>query len=106
MAFCPSCKGVMGFADKVCPHCGHDFPPSPDADPQRSRAFPYSPVADIALIAATVAAAAGCLVAVFIGISALAHREYFGAFVYSPIAFFIQLGIVVAFLRIQLMDRL
>jgi hypothetical protein len=31
MAVCPKCKGTMGQTDAVCPHCGHDFPPSPAA---------------------------------------------------------------------------
>jgi hypothetical protein len=26
MAFCPKCRGVMGWKDVVCPHCGYDFP--------------------------------------------------------------------------------
>jgi hypothetical protein len=34
MAFCPRCRGAMGWRDTVCSHCGYDFPPR-GTDPLR-----------------------------------------------------------------------
>ena len=27
---CPVCHGTFGMTEAVCPHCGHDFPSTPE----------------------------------------------------------------------------
>jgi hypothetical protein len=27
---CPVCRGTFGMTEAVCPHCGHDFPSTPE----------------------------------------------------------------------------
>jgi uncharacterized membrane protein YvbJ len=107
MAFCPKCNGEMKFTDAVCPHCGYDFPHAKNEGAKSKRSFPYSPLADVALIAATIAAFLGCLITVFAAVSALMSRD--GGLLYAlviwPIAFFVQLGNLVVLLRVQDMDR-
>ena len=105
MAFCPKCKGEMRATDTVCPHCGYDFPAVANASARATRSFPYSPLADLALIAATFAAALGCLITLIAGVMALLNGALLYALVVVPIAFLIQLGSLVVFLRIQDMDK-
>lgn len=101
MAFCPKCKGEMGATEIVCPHCGYDFP-SPDLYASNSQnGIAYSRLADIALVISMISAGLGCVVAVVATVIALLHGQLFGALVVGPIAFFLQLGMLVVFLRIQ-----
>ena len=34
MAYCPECQATLAPHDAVCPHCGYDFPPSPEPPAQ------------------------------------------------------------------------
>ena len=60
MANCPKCKAEMGEREAVCPKCGYDFPPTPDASLTRE-GIAYSPWADIALMVGAVVAAIACV---------------------------------------------
>ncbi len=63
MGYCPNCRGQMKMTEIACPHCGYDFPPREDDGAFLKRPFPYSPLADVALIVATACTAVGCLIA-------------------------------------------
>jgi len=108
MAFCPKCNGEMNLADPVCPHCGYDFPNTTTASDRASRRFPYSPFADLALVAASIAAFLGCLITLFAAVSAMMTVDG-GGFLYAlvilPIAFLVQLGNLVVLLRVQDMNK-
>lgn len=103
MAFCPQCKGEMPTTAVLCPHCGYDFPPSAATTNVggAGEGFAYSPLADVALIISSIAAAVGCGVAVLVGIGAIAQVDWFHGLVLAPLGFFLQLGLLVAFLRVQ-----
>ena len=101
MAYCPECNGEMPVTAVECPHCEFRFPETPRENSDRRPGFAWSPLADIALIVSTVAAAIGACISVFFGLIALSQGMFFQALVVAPIGFLIQLGIVVAFLRIQ-----
>jgi hypothetical protein len=98
MAFCPNCQGVMDAAAVACPHCGYDFPPA-SADPRRGIA--YSPLANLALVVGIVAAGLGCAVAVLAAVAALLNGQWSNALVVAPLAFFLQLAMLVVFVRVQ-----
>jgi hypothetical protein len=101
MAFCPNCRGVVDAAAVVCPHCGYDFPlggPDP-ITPRRDLA--HSTLANIALIVGIVAAGLGCIAAIVGGIVSLVNGELFTAIVVRPLAFFLQLAMLVVFVRVQ-----
>src|SRR5713226_1542284 len=98
MAFCPKCKGVLDTAAVACPHCGYDFPPG-DPDPRRGIA--YSPLANLALVVGTVAAGLGCAAAVIASVSAVINGECVSALLLGPLAFFLQLAMLVVFVRVQ-----
>ena len=87
----------MGAMETVCPHCGYDFP---NAAGPRKEGVAYLRLADVALIVSTIAAGFGCLAAVGAGVVALVEGDWRGL-VASPIAFFLQLGLLVVFIRIQ-----
>lgn len=102
MAICPSCRGEMKTLDVVCPHCGYDFPPAePPASAEfRREGIEYSAIADVALLISALSAAFGCLATLWmIGVSLLVTRVWFDAFLLYPLAFFLQLGMLVVFLR-------
>lgn len=101
MAYCPKCKGEMSATAVVCPHCGYDFPNVTPAGPQPKDGIAYTPLADLALIISTIAGVVGCCGAVFAMILLLFSGQFFTAIVVAPIAFFLQLGMVVVFLRVQ-----
>lgn len=98
MAYCPECQGEIAANAVVCEHCGYDFPPDL---PAPKTGFAYSRLADIALIISMIAALLGCGVAILAVIGGIATGDWFMAFVTAPIAFFIQLGVLVVFLRVQ-----
>ncbi len=102
MATCPQCRGEMKTLDLVCPHCGYDFPPSEPSDPQglRREGIEYSALADIALLISALAAALGCVASLWmIAVSLFATQRWIDALVLYPLTFFLQLGMLVVFLR-------
>jgi hypothetical protein len=101
MAYCPKCRGVLDAAATVCPHCGYDFPlggPEPAA-PRRD--FAHSTLANIALIVGMIAAGFGCAGAVLGFVVSLSNGEWVNAFFVAPLAFFLQLAMLVVFVRVQ-----
>jgi uncharacterized membrane protein YvbJ len=101
MAFCPKCNGVMGTAEIECPHCGYDFESASMQVVSRRAGIAYSPMADIALHISMVSAVCGCVASVFVGIASLLHGEILAPLIYCPIAFFLQLGMFVVFVRVR-----
>jgi hypothetical protein len=98
MAFCPKCNGVLDMAAVACPHCGYDFSPS---TPEPRRGIAYSPLANLALIVGVVAAGLGCIVSVIASVGALINEQWGNALVVAPLAFFLQLAMLVVFIRVQ-----
>lgn len=98
MAYCPKCSKVLDEAAVVCPHCGYDFPAG---NPNPRRGFAYSSLANVALFIGILAAGFGCLATVFISLEALWNGHWFTALVAGPIAFFLQLAMLVVFIRVQ-----
>ena len=78
-----------------------DFPSDTNLRRGAKNGFAYSPFADIALMVSTLACAAGALMTVVWSIGALVNRMWLEGFVIGPIAFLIQVGLLVAFLRVQ-----
>ena len=101
MAYCPKCKGEIGTTAVTCSHCGYDFPSTDLAAANKKDGFEYSRLADIALIVSTIAAATGVGVAALASIVFIWHRQYLNGLILGPLACFIQLGMLVVFLRIQ-----
>lgn len=101
MAYCPECKGEMGAAEIVCPHCGYDFPAPPTDANSRKQGLAYSFLADIALMISMISAALGCIGVLIVALIALLQGQFIAALAICPIAFFLQLGMLVVFLRIQ-----
>ena len=102
MAFCPKCKGTMDTTEIVCPHCGFDFPPTSDWQPNDSRdSFVWSPLAEMALTISSVAAVFGAFGSVIISLNALAQGNLIAGLLVGPITFFLQLCMLVVFLRVQ-----
>lgn len=97
MAYCPKCKGEMLATAIACSHCGYDFPRA--ASPKVGLA--YSPLADIALVVSMIAASVGSLASLLAMVVSLVNGQFFNGLVVAPIAFFLQLGILVVFLRVQ-----
>ena len=100
MANCPKCKAEMGEREAVCPKCGYDFPPTPDASLTRE-GIAYSPWADIALMVGAVVAAIACVGCAIGALYTLFHGEFWAALVTLPVQFFLSLAMLVVFLRIQ-----
>src|SRR5262249_33099807 len=98
MAYCPRCRGVLDVAAVVCPHCGYDFPPG---DTALRRGLAYSRLANLALVVGIVAAGFGCAVAAVSSVIALLRGEWSLALIAGPLAFFLQLALLVVFVRIQ-----
>ena len=101
MAFCPKCKAEMSATEIVCPGCGFDFPTATTGSTQGKNGIAHSSLADLALIISTIAASIACLIAIGFSIIALSAGQLFHGLVLGPIAFFLQLGMVVVFLRVQ-----
>jgi hypothetical protein len=98
MAYCPRCKKEMGATEAICPHCGYDFPLEGKS---RRRGLAYSSLAQIALLVGIVAAGLGSLVAAIATITALWHGDWFSGLVVGPLALFLQLAMLVVFVRVQ-----
>lgn len=101
MAFCPECKGEMPGTAIACPHCGYDFPDTKSAAANARTGFAYSPLADLALVVSMVAAVLGAGAAAVATIVSLYYGAYFHGLIMGPIAFLLQLGMLVVFLRVQ-----
>ncbi len=101
MAFCPKCNGEMRGSAIACPHCGYDFDRATADLPPRKDGLAYSALADVALLVSGIAAGVGCMLAIVVGIGAIVNGSWLVALVYSPLAFLLQLGMLVVFLRIQ-----
>ncbi|HKB40318.1 MAG TPA: hypothetical protein VKD72_28060 [Gemmataceae bacterium] len=98
MAFCPKCNGEMTATQTACPHCGYDFPPDPAA---HRKGLAWSPLAELALFVGTFAAGLGAVLALAAGIVALTRGEWLIALVVCPIAFLLQVAMLVVFVRVQ-----
>jgi hypothetical protein len=99
MAFCPKCKAAMSAMEISCPSSGYV---TPGTDPSSKKGgFAYSSLANLALIVSTIAGAFSCLLTIYFSLIALSAGQLFHGLILGPIAFFLQLGLVVVFLRIQ-----
>jgi hypothetical protein len=101
MAYCPKRRAEINAAATVCPHCGYDFPLDGPEPFTPRRDFAHSTLANIALIVGMIAAGFGCagtVLGLFVSIS---NGEWFNALVICPIAFFLQLAMLVVFVRVQ-----
>jgi len=102
MAYCPQCKSEIPLAAVVCESCGYDFPSQSDGRSNSNReGLAYSTLADIALIVSMLAASIGCIGAVFAGLAWLLQGDLLSGLVLAPLAFFLQLGMLVVFIRVQ-----
>jgi hypothetical protein len=97
-AFCPRCKGAIGLSERTCPHCGHNFPLR---KPNHEHGIVYSPTADLALVVGTIVAGLGCLASVILSIVLFFRGEFANALILCPLAFFLQLAMLVVFVRVQ-----
>jgi uncharacterized membrane protein YvbJ len=68
---------------------------------RRKGGFAYSRLADIALVVSSIAAIGGCAVTLIAIVVAAYNGELVQAFVVLPIAFFLQMGMLVVFERVQ-----
>ena len=101
MAYCPKCKAEMSATDIICPSCGFDFPTETTVSPPGKSGIAHSSLADIALIISTFASSIACIIAIGYSLISLLTGQLFHGLVLGPIAFFLQLGMVVVFLRVQ-----
>ncbi len=101
MAYCPKCKSEMSATEIVCPGCGFDFPREKAVSVPGKSGIAHSSLADVALMISTIAASIACLIAIGFSIIALSAGQFFHGLVLGPLAFFLQLGMVVVFLRVQ-----
>jgi hypothetical protein len=99
VAYCPECGGEMDAAAPACPRCGYDFPQPPE--PPAPPGLAYSPLAEVALVVGIVAAGIGCLLAIVAAAVALVQGEWGRALIVSPLAFFLQLAMLVVFVRVR-----
>jgi hypothetical protein len=90
----------MEQRELVCPHCGYDFPAELSIVLQRT-GIAYSAWADIALMIGGIVAGISSAAAVFYSLTMLIQCNFFQALVVGPVAFFLNLAMLVVFLRIQ-----
>lgn len=100
MAFCPQCAAEMEYRERVCSHCGYDFPADPTPTARRT-GIAYSFLADVALIIGGIVSGLSCVAAVLGCITSLLQQQYLQALVVCPVSFFFSLALLVVFLRIQ-----
>ncbi len=100
MAYCPKCKGEMPQTAAKCPHCQFDFPLESPAGEGVGTGFAYSPLADFALFVSMLAASIGTGAAAIGSIVAVFQGHFFEGLFLGPLAFFLQLGMLVTFLRV------
>ena len=102
MAFCPECSDEMPAMAVACVSCGFKFPEASESrSTTRRDGLAHSALADIALIVSMIAAALGCLGAVIAGLVFVMRGDLLSGFVVAPLAFFLQLGMLVVFIRVQ-----
>jgi hypothetical protein len=90
----------MGTRDIVCPSCGYDFPSEPDRALGRA-GIAYSAWADVALMVGGVVAGLSCVGSVFYSLAMLIQGKFLLGLLVGPVAFFLNLAMLVVFLRIQ-----
>lgn len=101
MAYCPKCRGEMDATAPACPHCKYDFVVTAVPASSAREGFAFSPLADLALIVSSIAAALGAFVAAYFTIAMLVTGDWYQGLVTGPLAFFLLLGMLVVFLRVQ-----
>lgn len=101
MAYCPKCRGEMPAEAPACPHCGYDFSGTSPSKSSVRDGFAFSPLADLALVVSSIAAALGTLVAVYFTVVMLATGDWYHGLVVGPLTIFLLLGMLVVFLRVQ-----
>ena len=101
MAYCPKCRGEMQATDPACPHCGYDYVVTAAPTSSAREGFAFSPLADLALIVSSIAAALGAFIAAYFTIAMLVTGDWYQGLVVGPITFFLLLGVFVVFLRVQ-----
>lgn len=101
MAYCPECKGEMTATATVCPHCGFDFPDTGETSTGARQGLAYSPLADLVLLVSTIAAALGVGGAALATVAALIQGQFLYGLLVGPVAVFLQLGMLIVFLRVQ-----
>lgn len=101
IAFCPNCHLEIPATAVVCPHCEYDFPEVDTPAQSSERGFPYNSLANIALLISTVAAGIGMAAALFFSVIALCSGDLCSGLFLGPVAFFVQMGLMVVFLRVQ-----
>ena len=101
MAYCSQCHGEMTATEVICPHCGNDFPDAIPTSNKLQHGFAYSPLADLALIVSMIAAVLGAGGTALMTIIALVHGQFVFGLFFGPVAFLLQLGMLVVFLRVQ-----
>jgi hypothetical protein len=89
----------MGATELACPHCGYDFPTATSSS-KRPTGFPYSPLADAALLISTIAAGFGSVGAVIAIVVSLLQFQMVST-VLCVVVLFLQLGMLVVFLRVS-----
>lgn len=91
----------MGTTAIVCPHCGYDFPSTDTRIHPDKQGLAYTTLADIALIISTGVSGFGCVIALLFSVLSLFQWQFLNGLVLFPMAFFLQLGMLVVFLRVQ-----
>lgn len=91
----------MTATEVICPHCGNDFPDAIPTSNKLQHGFAYSPLADLALIVSMIAAVLGAGGTALMTIIALVQGQFVFGLFFGPVAFLLQLGMLVVFLRVQ-----
>jgi hypothetical protein len=99
MAFCPRCKGEMGSADVVCPHCGYDFPHRTPDDWPRSNLGKI--VLLIGIVGSVLGLGLGCLLTV-VGTVLFVFRGWLAnELIAGPIIFSLFLAVLIFLTRAE-----
>jgi hypothetical protein len=113
---CPHCGAALPYVrDAFCPECNQplDEPPRGAAAPEGKplggsegarppgAAFAYSPLAQAALVVGLLWAVIGCVFAAGWAVVSVVQRDWLTGLVVCPICFFLQLALVVVFLRVM-----
>jgi hypothetical protein len=113
---CPHCGATLPYVrDAFCPECEQplDEPPhaaaaprdkplgTPEGAPPPGAGFAYSPLAHLALGVGLLWALIGCGATVVWAVVSVTRRDWVTACVACPICFFLELALVVVFLRVK-----
>ena len=105
MAYCPECQGEIGVTDISCSHYGSDFAlreaDSVSASRQRSGCIAYSSYADFAIAVSILVSAVVYVLISLSGILGLFSDDWLIAVLATPVAFVLQFGILVLFIRVR-----